>query len=282
MNEKRVMDRRDFLKLGGAAGLLVIAAGPRLVGDRKNSAARAASAGHEVGEHQWAMVIDQSKCVGCGHCTQACRAENDVSPDISWNRVIESGEVDGRMTYLPVQCMHCADPPCAHICPVGATYQRSDGIVMMDYERCIGCRYCQMACPFGARSFNWEAFTGDNPAVPGWGQPEVARRPRGVVEKCTFCYQRIDRGLEQGLTPGVDESATPACVVACPVGARTFGDLNDPESPASKAIAEHATFRLREGLGAEPRIHYIPVHAGAGGDETPAECTPEDLQELAS
>jgi Fe-S-cluster-containing dehydrogenase component len=129
---------------------------------------------------------------------------------------------------------------------------------MMDYERCIGCRYCEMACPYGSRSFNWEAFTEDNPAVPMWGQPEVPRRPRGVVEKCSFCFNRIDRGLAYGLTPGVDKAATPACVVACPTGARLFGDLNDPESPVSKALARSPSYRLREDLGTGPRVYYLP------------------------
>ncbi len=256
--DKKSLARRDFLKWG-LAGLAVAAAGPRLAGSTKKMMA-ANSEAEEESPHSWAMVIDQSKCVGCGQCVQACQAYNDVSPDIRWNRLVETGEVGGKQTYLSVPCMHCADAPCTHICPVGATYQRPDGIVMMDYDRCIGCRYCEVACPYGARSFNWEAFTGDNPAVPAWGQPQVSRRPRGVVEKCSFCFQRIDRGLEMGMTPGVDQAATPACVVACPMGARTFGDLNDPESPVSKVLADHGAFRLKEGLGTEPRVYYLHVH----------------------
>ncbi len=161
---------------------------------------------------------------------------------------------------MPVPCMHCAHAPCVNICPVKATYHRPDGIVMMDYDRCIGCRYCQLACPYGVRSFNWDAFDGENPVVPVWGQPEVERRPRGVVEKCSFCYHRIDRGLEQGLMPGEDRQATPACVNACPVGARTFGDLNDPESPVSKLLARHPSYQLRDDLGTGPRVYYLQAH----------------------
>jgi Fe-S-cluster-containing dehydrogenase component len=142
---------------------------------------------------------------------------------------------------------------------VKASYYRADGIVMMDYDRCIGCRYCEVACPYNARAFNWEAFKGENPAVPKWGNPEVERRERGVVEKCTFCYHRIDRGLANGLKPGVDEDATPACVVVCPVGARVFGDLNDPESNVSKLLAKYPSFRLREDLGTKPRVYYLPA-----------------------
>ncbi len=142
---------------------------------------------------------------------------------------------------------------------VGATYIRADGIVMMDYDKCIGCRYCEVACPYYGRAFNWEAFKGDNPFVPEWGQPEVERRSRGVVEKCSFCYQRIDRGLAIGLTPGVDQEATPACVVACPVGARVFGDLNDPDSEVSQMIAKYPYYQLRNDLGTGPRVYYLPA-----------------------
>jgi Fe-S-cluster-containing dehydrogenase component len=149
------------------------------------------------------------------------------------------------------------------VCPVKAGYYRPDGIVMMDYKRCIGCRYCEVACPYGARSFNWKAFTGPNPAVPEWGEPEVERRPRGVPEKCAFCYQRIDRGMALGLKPGVDMDASPACVGACPVGARTFGDLNDPHSPVSVLLRDNPSYQLRADLGTFPRVYYLPVKSEA-------------------
>ena len=109
---------------------------------------------------------------------------------------------------------------------------------------------------------NWEEFTGANTAVPEWGEPDVERRPRGVPEKCSFCYQKIDRGLAQGLTPGIDPAATPACVAACPQGARIFGDLNDPESPVSIALANAPSYRLREELGTGPRVYYLPANRG--------------------
>jgi Fe-S-cluster-containing dehydrogenase component len=258
MSEKE-LDRRDFLKLG-VAGLVVLVTGPRILAGAKPKNSSGSSESGENSPHSWAMVIDQSKCVGCGHCVQACKAHNDVSPNIEWTRIVEGEEIADKQSFIPIPCMHCADAPCTHVCLVGATYSRPDGIVMMDYGRCIGCRYCEVACPYGVRSFNWEAFKDDNPAIPTWGQPEVARRPRGVVEKCSFCYQRIDRGLELGLTPGVDQAATPACVVACPMKARTFGDLNDPDSPVSKLLSEHASYRLRDGLGTEPRVYYLPLH----------------------
>jgi Fe-S-cluster-containing dehydrogenase component len=245
------LKRNEFLKVAGAGVLAVT--GMRLV--------RIASASEPVGKspHSWAMVIDQAKCTGCGFCTLACRAHNDVPPEIFWNRVIEAGNEGNRKTFISRPCMHCKHAPCVEVCPVKASYYRPDGIVMMDYDRCIGCRYCEVACPFNARAFNWKKFDGPNPAVPTWGQPEVERRPRGVVEKCSFCYQRIDRGLSQGLKPGIDADATPACVVACPVKARLFGDLNDPDSTVSKLLSEHAYFRLREDLGTEPRVYYLPA-----------------------
>jgi phenylacetyl-CoA:acceptor oxidoreductase subunit 1 len=132
----------------------------------------------------------------------------------------------------------------------------------MDYDRCIGCRYCQVACPYDARRFNWEARTDENPYVPAWGDPEVDRRPRGVVEKCTFCIQRIDAGLKKGLVPGEDRDATPACVNICPVGARTFGNLNDANSKVSQVIAANPTLRLRDELGTETSVYYIPPKEG--------------------
>jgi Fe-S-cluster-containing dehydrogenase component len=249
----RRMSRRDFLKITAVVTTAATAS---------QIAKQAAASGTETaGPHEWVMVIDQSKCIGCGYCTLACQAHNDINPDIQWNRVDPAGQVNGKDVFLPRPCMQCSKAPCVDVCPVKASYYRADGIVMMDYDRCIGCRYCEVACPYQARSFNWKAFDGPNPAVPKWGQPEVARRPRGVVEKCAFCYQRIDRGLAQGLQPGTDADATPACVVACPTGARIFGDVNDPKSNVSKALDGQVTYRLRESLGTDPRVYYIAAEA---------------------
>ena len=150
--------RKGFLKLlaTGAGATAILSLFPK--GDK--SKARASSS--VSGEFSWAMVIDQAKCIGCGYCTKACQASNDVSPEITWNKLYEVEDVGDKNVYLPVPCMHCEHAPCVSVCPVGASYYRSDGIVMMDYDLCIGCRYCQAACPYQARSFNWEAFTGDN------------------------------------------------------------------------------------------------------------------------
>ena len=248
------MNRRSFLKFG-LAGLATTTISARYL-------SREAFSGgpeEETSPHQWAMVIDQNKCTGCGYCAKACQAHNDVAPDKAWTRILEAEPVGGREVFLPMPCMQCQDAPCVHICPVKASYHRPDGIVMMDYEKCIGCRYCQLACPYGARTFNWETHTGENTAVPEWGEPEVERRPRGVAEKCTFCFHRIDRGLAEGLTPGIDRQATPACVAACPTGARIFGDLNDPNSPVSLALAKYPSVQLRRDLGTNPRVYYLPA-----------------------
>ena len=249
--QTHTMKRRDFLKFLALGS--VTFSGLQFV--------RSVSASQPVpnSQYKWAMVIDQAKCTGCGQCTLSCRAHNDIPPGISWNRVIETGKVGEKQVFLSRPCMQCEHAPCVEVCMVKASYRRPDGIVMMDYDRCLGCRYCEVACPYNARAFNWKAFTEENPAVPTYGQPEVPRRPRGVVEKCSFCYHRIDRGLTLGLNPGVDREATPACVVACPVGARTFGNLNDPESPVSKLLVQHPSYRLREDLGTSPRVYYLPA-----------------------
>ncbi|NOY97750.1 MAG: 4Fe-4S dicluster domain-containing protein [Chloroflexi bacterium] len=249
MTEQKIR-RRDFLKMIGA-GIAVA------LGLRSKRTAASGPVGHSP--YHWVMVIDQAKCIGCGYCTLACQAHNDAPPEIHWNRIIEVGKFEKKTVYLARPCMHCDHAPCVSACPVKASYKRADGIVMMDYDRCIGCRYCEAACPYGARAFNWSEFDGDNPAVPKWGVPEVPRRPRGVVEKCSFCYHRIDYGLELGLKPGEDVVATPACVVVCPVGARVFGNLNDPDSKVSQLLASTPHFRLREDMGTHPRVYYLPA-----------------------
>lgn len=208
--------------------------------------------------YHWGMVIDLSKCIGCEYCVWACQATNDTRDDMRWNILVNDETPMGDTFHLTRPCLHCQNAPCVEVCPVGATYHRADGLIAMDYNKCIGCRYCQTACPYGARQFNWKERDDVNPRVPDFGTPEVPRRPRGVVEKCTFCVHRIDAGLANGLMPGVDDEATPACVQICPVNARHFGNLNDPHSPVSQIIAANPTLRLREDLGTEPSVYYIP------------------------
>ena len=258
-----ILSRRDVLKIAGVTGATAIVTGLITSGPfspQSVEGIKRQSNGHGAeGEHLWSMVIDLEQCIGCRYCVWSCQATNDVPEDeMRWNVGFPERTENGTDFFMTRPCMHCQDAPCVKVCPVGATWIRDDGIVAMDYDRCIGCRYCEVACPYDARRFNWKVSTADNPYVPTWGTPEVERRPRGVVEKCTFCVQRIDRGLEQGLTPGVDYAATPVCVNACPVGARVFGDLKDPDSPISVYLNEHETFRLREDFGTSPNVRYVP------------------------
>lgn len=261
-DKSAVITRREFTGLMIGAGASFVAAAT-LANPLANLLPENLGEGgghHGVGEspHHWVMVIDLSKCVGCDYCVYACQAVNDTREDMRWNIRVVDETPTGETFHITRPCLHCNNAPCVAVCPVAATYNRADGLVIMDYDRCIGCRYCQTACPYGARVFNWEERDDENTVVPGFGRPEVPRRQRGVVEKCTFCVHRIDAALENGLMPGVDEAATPACVNICPVTARYFGDLNDPNSTVSKIINEMPTLRLREDLGTDPNVYYIP------------------------
>lgn len=266
------LTRKDVLKMAAATGGAIIAApllttGPLspFAGLKQQHLEGNTEGGHGAvtGEYHWGMVINLDLCIGCEYCMRACSAANDVAPDKPWNLVVKEKTTSGHTFFLTRPCLHCQNAPCVEVCPVKATYHNEQGLVVMDYERCIGCRYCQVACPYDARKFNWEARKeGDNPYIPAWGEPEVERRPRGVVEKCTFCIHRIEAGLEKGLMPGVDREATPNCVNICPVGARTFGNLKDHDSPVSKLIEQNATFRLRDDLGTETSVYYIPPREG--------------------
>ncbi len=210
---------------------------------------------------RWAMVADLRRCVGCQTCTAACKHANSTSPSIQWRKVldIESGEFPNvHRTFVPVGCMHCEDPPCMHVCPSTATGRRPDGIVTIDYEICIGCAYCAVACPYQAR------YKVDKPifsyGVKGQMKNEATREDParlGVAQKCTFCSDRIDDGIANGLTPGVDPDATPACVNSCIAGALHFGDLEDSRSNVSNLLAENLSFRMHEDVGTNSGFHYI-------------------------
>ncbi len=264
------LTRRDFLTLlgvtaGSAAAAVVLTSGPLSPFSglqQEQLRVEEGEKGYRGVVHHWGMVIDLDKCIGCEYCLRACSAVNDVATDKPWNIVVEERNSAGHPFYFSRPCLHCQNAPCVEVCPVKATYHRHDGLVVMDYNRCIGCRYCEVACPYDARKFNWETRRDKNPYIPTWGIAEVPRRPRGVVEKCTFCIHRIDAGLQQGLTPGVHPEATPACVNICPVGARTFGDLNDPNSKVSLLIRNNPTIVLREDLGTRPSVFYIPPKEG--------------------
>ena len=203
--------------------------------------------------HRWAMVIDLRKCFGCRTCSVACSQQNQT-PEKFWRKVEELGLTrDGECQrfFLPISCMHCENPPCASVCPTKATFQRPDGIVEIDPERCIGCGYCILACPYRARTIYHRHldFEIDDHA------PATDRE--GTCTKCNFCKDRIDAGLAAGLQPGSDMEATPACVNNCSAGALQFGDLNDPQSNVSRLIRECRTLRLNPEHGTEPSVYYI-------------------------
>ncbi len=211
-------------------------------------------------------ALDISRCIGCRRCVYACVEENNQSrnPQIHWIKVLamekEKGvdfshadpyynppavPEDGKF-YVPTACQHCRKPPCTKVCPTGATWTEPDGIVVIDYDWCIGCRYCMAACPYGARHFNW-----GEPSIPKADlNPKMhvlGNRPRrkGVVEKCTFCIQRTREGRY------------PACVEICPVGARKFGNLLDPDSEIRYIIEHKRVLVLKEELNTVPKFFYF-------------------------
>jgi Fe-S-cluster-containing dehydrogenase component len=213
----------------------------------------------EPGDQKWAMVIDTKACVGCRKCVYACVRETNIGRNsgFTYIQVLEmepgSNEVEASTLtypeggnpdrwYQPVQCMHCAKPTCVYGCPVKATWKEPDGIVVVDYDKCISCRNCIVTCPYSARHNNWvEPFVPEkeiNPKVP-------LEAKAGVIEKCTFCVQRVRNGL------------TTRCTEVCPVGARTFGDLKDPESAVSVLLKTRRVYRMKEELGTEPMIWYV-------------------------
>lgn len=256
----QILSRREFMTLliGSGATMVLAATLAQPLETFARDVLQNRKEDEEHDGHHWVMVIDLGNCIGCDYCVWACQATNDTTDSMRWNIRVEDKTPLGNTFHLTRPCLHCHHAPCVEVCPVSATYHRSDGLVVMDYDKCIGCRYCQTACPYGARSFNWSERSDVNPYVPDFGAPEVPRRDRGVVEKCTFCIHRIDAGLAKGLMPGVHPEATPACVNICPVKARYFGDLNDPDSDVARIIRSQPTLRLREDLGTDPSVYYIP------------------------
>jgi Fe-S-cluster-containing dehydrogenase component len=258
--------RRRFMRLLGRAfvfaGAALVSVG--LMGRRGLAAAIPAlsASGYDWTKHRWGFGVDATRCIGCLRCVEACKTENGVARDAHHFRTwveryvylkgerkpqVDSQQDPGNIAasgseavyrfdnryqdaqiekafFVPKLCNQCEHPPCVQVCPVGATFRTPDGVVLIDHDYCIGCQYCVQACPYGVRQFN-HAY--------------------GVTDKCTWCYHRITRGLK------------PACVEACPVNARIFGDQNDPESPISKFIRENRTRVLKPEMGTSPNVFYV-------------------------
>jgi molybdopterin-containing oxidoreductase family iron-sulfur binding subunit len=282
----RQVSRREFASCtaAAAAGFLLTACGPRRLRELPKPRLRSMLDGleREYSEKYgkpvsvsdtpaaegvvFAYALDISRCIGCRRCVYACVEENNQSrqPQVHWIRVMSMDKERGidfshadayyqpaevpqeGHFYVPVSCQQCRNPPCTKVCPVGATWQEKDGIVVIDYDWCIGCRCCMAACPYGARHFNWSdpglPAAGVNPAMHYLGNRP---RPRGVVEKCTFCIQRARAGRY------------PACVEACPVGARKFGNLLDPDSEIRYIIEHKRVMVLKEELNTMPKFFYF-------------------------
>ncbi len=256
------ISRRRFIVLGTNAsfGGLLVYTMRGIVSPPSTPAADAqagdANSDYRVEDHDWAYVIDTAKCIGCGRCARACKRENNISPHPEYNRTwierytfTDDGEVHvdspeagingfygeelpeeargkkiTKSFFVPKICNQCDVSPCVQVCPVGASFKTADGAVLVHKDRCIGCRYCIQACPYGSRYLD----------------PDER-----VADKCTWCYHRITKGM------------LPACVEACPVGARIFGDLRDPESEVSKTLAERRVHVLKPELGTKPQIAYL-------------------------
>lgn len=200
------------------------------------------------------MVIDLSRCIGCHTCSVACKQANNLPNDIWWNRVLTVGGdsmdtaagtyPNNQLEYITINCQHCESPSCTKACPVGATYKREeDGVVVQNYDKCIGCRMCMVACPYNARSFNWKKpeYYVDF-AV---GDYDAPKHQYNVVEKCSFCVNRLARNV------------MPACMELCLGRARYWGDLDDPDSDVSKALQGRQYVRLLEDKGTNPNVYYL-------------------------
>lgn len=254
------LTRRGFIKLAGLAAAVVLVKPAhdlvqRLSLPQETSQAKLPAL---VGK-RWAMVIDTRACnAGCQDCINACNTIHNVpdfgnaKDEIKWLFSIpfDSAFPDEENKFLPKDlegrsvlalCNHCDNPPCVRVCPTKATFKRDDGIVMMDYHRCIGCRYCMAACPYGARSFNWR----DPRPFIKQINADFPTRTRGVVEKCNFCEERLAKGL------------IPACVEACKQKGLVFGDLEDQNSEVRSILQSKFSLQRKPGLGTRPQVYYL-------------------------
>jgi phenylacetyl-CoA:acceptor oxidoreductase 27-kDa subunit len=240
---------------------------------------------------RWGMVINLVKCTRCHACVAACRIEHFLPLGMTWPRLIawETNMPGQELSTVPVRCNQCKEAPCVDVCPAEATKKRTDGIVYVDNNKCVGCRYCVIACPYQNRTF----FSQDKDPgfFPGYPRTrfEIAGSKLyphipGTTEKCNFCMERIDAGLAKNMKPGIDREATPACVNTCQARALTFGDLDDPESEVFKLIKNMNGFQLHPEYGTEPSVYYIDGKiGGALSNKAPREVqTASHMQKLST
>ena len=251
--------RKRFLQVTGISALAV--AGERLGVPIAGAMEESTISPQSGTVSRWAMVVDLVKCAqeeGCTECVDACHAAHNVPVSKKhahriewiWKSSFESAFPSEQNEYqaealkempVPLLCNHCDNPPCVRVCPTKATWRREDGLVMMDWHRCIGCRYCMAACPYGSRSFNW---TDPRPNL-AQQNPEFPTRTKGVVEKCNFCDERLAKG------------ELPACVMACPQKAMTFGNLGAADSEVRQLLGSRYAIRRKPGLGTKPVVFYL-------------------------
>jgi molybdopterin-containing oxidoreductase family iron-sulfur binding subunit len=257
--------RRRFVELSPAAVQRILGDMEKDYSERFGRDVTVSSKGAEKGV-LFGYALDLSRCIGCRRCVYACVHENNQSrdPQIHWIRVLKMDKSKGidleasdpyydpetvpepDSFYMPVACQQCRNAPCVQVCPVQATWQEPDGIVVIDYDWCIGCRCCMAACPYGARHFNWgEPTVPADEVNPNMHVMGNRPRPKGVVEKCTFCIQRVREGRY------------PSCVEICPVGARKFGNLLDESSEIRYLMREKRVFVLKEDLNTQPKFYYF-------------------------
>jgi [DsrC]-trisulfide reductase subunit O len=275
-----IIDRRNFVRAAGL-GALAAASTPAkklLAQDQHAMSGMEAAPGKALTAKRWAMVVDTRKATPANvhKAIKACHTEHNV-PDLGnpkdeikwiWEEHFSHAFHEQDLHHLPDEvkhvptlllCNHCDKAPCVQVCPTEATWKReSDGIVMMDWHRCVGCRYCVVACPYGSRSFN---FRDPRPHIEHINT-NYPTRMRGVVEKCTFCASRLEKGLLPSCVEATQES-----------GMMVFGDLEDPNSNVSKLLRKHFTIRRKPGLGTQPEVYYIVPETGAGDEH--ADATPE-------
>jgi Fe-S-cluster-containing dehydrogenase component len=238
---------------------------------------------------KWGMVIDLDKCTGCQACTVACGMENNRLPGEHWQDVLfytEGEYPSANVKWFPRPCMQCENASCVRVCPTKATYKTEDGVVLVDWDKCIGCKYCMIACPYGVRFYTdekplvepdikavFQTTSGKQQWSPPYQGPQqdnkrgIGIQPNGVVSKCTFCYHRISKAPPG--TPDLDPNNpdlveyVPACVRTCAPTARFFGDLDNPDSEVSKMIGNQRGVRLFDNTGNRPQVYYLSGGAGA-------------------